>query len=116
MSEPSDGAEKTWPWTLETSGNPTRRSGDARSRLGEMFVSDLMESWAARGRTAIANLSEKKPDVYLRLVASVGLTAEKSKTGDFDDVGDEELAALIVAARAALKTADGGRGSGGGED
>lgn len=111
MSDTEDG-RKPWHWKPGQSGNPKGRPRGARNKLSEAFIADLLESWMAQGKKAIADVIDKKPDVYLRVVASLVPKQVKLKTGDFDDLGDTELAALIVAARTALHAAEsGGSGS-----
>ena len=70
--------------------------------LGEAFITELCRSWETHGQAALAHVASQKPDIYLKLVASF-VSKDVEPSGAFDDVSDAELAALIVAARAALE-------------
>ena len=102
MSDSTDDTHKTWQWKPGQSGNPK----GSRYKLSEAFIADLCRSWKAHGKKVIAKVVDEKADVYLRLVASVVSKDLESKSGGFDDLADAELAALIVAARAALKASE----------
>jgi hypothetical protein len=91
-------------------GNPGRPKG-SRNRLGEAFIQALANDFDEHGVAAIATVREDRPHEYLKVVASLLPKQVEIKEGAFDGIGDEELSALIVAARAALGVADEG-GSG----
>ena len=113
MSDEAEASQTAAQWALgdgKTPGPPP-----SRERLGEEFLADLTRSWIAQGKKAIADVIEKKPDVYLRIVASVGLAPMKERADELDDLDDAELNALIVAARGALKACEPSGGAGDGE-
>ena len=113
MSDEADATRTPSQWALGKSKTPG--PPPSRERLGEAFLAELMDSWVAQGRKAIAEVIEKKPDVYLRIVASVGLAPMKERADELDDLDDAELNALIVAARGALKACEPSGGAGDGE-
>ena len=77
----------------------------ARSNtLGEAFLAELCRSWETHGKAAISDVAKKKPELYLKLVASFVSTDVEPTSDDFQDITDRELAALIMAARAALNS------------
>lgn len=92
------------------SGNPKGRPKGARNRLGEAFVAALATDFDEHGIAAIAKVRAERPHEYLKVVASLLPKQVEIKEGAFDGVGDEEIAALIVAAREALVAVEGGRG------
>jgi hypothetical protein len=84
------------------------------SKLGEAFIAELCRSWETHGKGAIAKVAEKKPEIYLKLVASFVSTEAGPTSDEFEDIADGELAALIMAARAALNARE--RSGGPGDD
>jgi Family of unknown function (DUF5681) len=71
-------AEKTAPKQLEPfcfkpgqSGNPKGRPKGARNRLGTQFLEALEADFYQFGPQAIALVREKKPEVYMRVVADL---------------------------------------------
>jgi hypothetical protein len=51
--------------------NPDGRPKGSRHKLDELFVKALYEDFKTGGVTAIQKCREEKPDVYLKVVASV---------------------------------------------
>lgn len=96
------------------SGNPNGRPKGSRNRLGEAFLQALASDFDQHGVETIEKVRTEKPHEYLKVVASLLPKQVEIKEGAFDGVGDEELAALIVAAREALGVAEGG-GAGAGD-
>lgn len=98
------------------SGNPAGRPKGSRNKLGEAFIHDLHEDWKQHGPAVIQTVRAEKPDAYLKVIASILPKQVEIKEGAFDGIGDEELAALIAAARNALGVGEGGRGGEGDAD
>lgn len=53
------------------SGNPAGRPKGARSKLGEAFLQKLLEDFEQHGTIAIETTRAKKPDQYLKVIASI---------------------------------------------
>jgi hypothetical protein len=53
------------------SGNPAGRPKGARSKLGEAFLVEMLADFEEHGRDAIKTVRDKKPDQYLKVVASI---------------------------------------------
>ena len=53
------------------SGNPAGRPKGARNKLGERFLNELERDFREYGASAIAEVRETKPDVYLKVVAQI---------------------------------------------
>lgn len=87
-------------------GNPGRPKG-SRNKLGEQFVRALQKDFEAHGEQVIETVRMEKPDQYLKVVASLLPKQVEIKEGAFDGVSDEQLAALVAAARSALGFAEG---------
>lgn len=88
-------------------GNPGRPKG-SRNKLGEAFVQALHDSFQEHGPETIEKVRVEKPHEYLKVVASLLPKQIEVKESAFDGVSDEELAALVAAARSALGVADEG--------
>src|SRR5262245_387314 len=53
------------------SGNPKGRPRGSRNKLGEDFIAELQAHWEEHGRDAIDKVFEARPDIYLKVVASI---------------------------------------------
>lgn len=73
------------------SGNPSGRPKGARSKLGEAFLSDMLEDWEKNGADAIIKVRTDKPDAYLKVVASILPKDLNVNVNKFEDLTDEEL-------------------------
>ena len=106
------------PWQPGHSGNPAGRPLGSRSKLSEKFLCDLHAHWEQHGTTVLERVSQERPDVFLRVMASV-LPKELHFTGAnmFDGVTDEELRAYIESLRDKRPAGDGaGSSAPSGED
>jgi hypothetical protein len=101
MSDARDELLERWLVSPGLSGSPPAPKAPSSS-LGEAFVAELARSWEVHGKSAIEQVANLKPEIYLRLVASF-VSQDVEPSGASNDINDAELAALIVAARAALK-------------
>src|SRR5262249_18843230 len=83
-------------WQPGHSGNPAGRPLGSRSKLSEKFLCDPHAHWEQHGTSVLERVSQERPDVFLRVMASV-LPKELHFTGAnvFDGVTDEELRAYI---------------------
>ena len=59
------------PWQPGQSGNPKGRPKGARNRLGTQFLEALEADFNQFGPQAIALVREKKPEVYIKVVADL---------------------------------------------
>jgi hypothetical protein len=73
-------------------GGPGRPKG-ARNKLGESFIADVFADWTAHGAGVLAEVREKSPAIYLRVVASLvpRHLAIQTIGDEFDDMTTEEL-------------------------
>ena len=74
------------PFKPGQSGNPAGRPKGARSKLGEDFLKALQQDFEQNGAAVIAEVREKKPDQYLKVIASI-LPKEI-------DIGENTMSAL----------------------
>lgn len=96
------------PFKPGESGNPLGRPKGSRNALAEAFIKDVYAKWQEKGATAITDMIAADPGAFVRVVAGI-LPKEMVIKDELSDVSDEELAALVAAARQAL----GDRGEGG---
>lgn len=75
------------------SGNPAGRPKGARNKLGEAFIEAMAADFEAHGVAAIQKTREEKPDVYVRVIAS--LLPREFKIETTSDLTDEQLDARI---------------------
>lgn len=73
------------------SGNPKGRPKGARSKLGEAFLSDMYASWTEHGAVALEKVRLEKPEIYIKVVASI-LPKELNINNDvLGDMTNDEL-------------------------
>jgi hypothetical protein len=88
-------------------GNPGRPKG-SRNKLGEAFITALHDDFQEHGVAVIAKVRDERPHEYLKVVASLLPKQVEIKETAFDGIPDEQLAAIVAAARDALGVRDGG--------
>jgi hypothetical protein len=98
--------EKSGRFLPGNSGFSGRPKG-SRNKLGEAFISALHDDFAQHGPRVIEAVRTEKPDQYLKVVASILPKQLEIKTDAFEGMTDDELAALVAAARSALGVAEG---------
>lgn len=110
MSDASDNAEKTQVGRPFEPGNKLGkgRPKGSRNKLGEVFITALQADFEEHGVRVIETVRTERPHEYLKVVASLLPKQVEIKEGAFDGLSDEELSALVVAARSALGAVDGG--------
>jgi hypothetical protein len=96
------------PFQPGQSGNPAGRPKGSRNKLGEAFVAALHDDFTKNGIAAIERVRTEDPAAYVRVIASILPRQVEIKEGAFDGVSDDELAALVAAARSALGVSEGG--------
>jgi len=85
----------------EWTGNAAGRPKGSRNALGEAFIKDMYAKWQERGSEAITEMINNDPGAFVRVVAGI-LPKELVVKDELSEVSDEELAALVAAAREAL--------------
>jgi hypothetical protein len=59
------------PFKPGQSGNPAGRPKGARSKLGTLFLEQMLEDFTTHGAKVIEDVRNEKPDQYLKVVASI---------------------------------------------
>ena len=78
-------------WKKGQSGNPAGRKKGSRNKLAEAFLADMLEDWEANGSDAIKVVRRKKPDAYLKVVASILPKQMDVNVNNFEELTDEQL-------------------------
>jgi hypothetical protein len=77
------------------SGNPKRRPKGSRHKLSEAALRDLRADFEVGGAEAIERCRRERPDVYLRVIASLLPKQVTEKVDPFEEWTAEELDQLI---------------------
>lgn len=107
-AKPSPAQDEKGRFVAGNSGNGGRAKG-SRNKLSEAFTAALHDDFVANGPEVIERVRTDDPSAYLRVIASIVPKQLEIKESAFDGVDDEQLAALVAAARAALGVSEGGR-------
>lgn len=97
------------PFEPGNNANPNGRPKGSRNKLSEAFTAALHDDFLANGVEAIEKVRTDDPAAYLRVIASIVPKQIEVKEGAFDGIDDEQLAALVAAARSALGVSESGR-------
>lgn len=100
------------------SGNPAGRPKGSRNRLGEAFVEALHDDFQQHGVEAIQTVREKKPDQYLKVIASIMPKDLNINVNQLGEMSDDELVERIRSLDATIRpflAAQGADGAGGGD-
>ena len=90
---------------LTGNNGSTGRPKGSRNKLGEAFLEAMHADFEQHGVKAIETVHIEKPDQYLKVIASILPKQMDLNVNVLDDVPDDELAALVNAARAAIQDA-----------
>ena len=97
------------------SGNGGRPKG-SRNKLGESFVADMLADWEEHGVQVIQTVRSEKPEVYLKVVASILPKDLNVNVNQAENMTDGELIERLRVLRAAIGDfipSEGDGGSGG---
>lgn len=83
-------------------GNPGRPKG-SRNKLGEAFLDDMYADWQENGIAVIQAVRTDKPDVYLKVVASILPKDVNLNVNTMDELTDEQLIERIRALDATIR-------------
>ena len=107
-------------WQPGQSGNPKGRPIGSRNKLNEKFILALHDDFAKHGPAVIEKVRETRPEIYLKVIASILPRELHFRTANaFDGISDEELnqslesIRRVLASRAPIGDAKGGPAPGG---
>src|SRR5258707_2327793 len=100
MARPKPSAPQ---WQPGQSGNPKGRPIGSRNKLNEKFILALHDDFAKHGPAVIAEVREKRPETYLKVIASILPRELHFKSASaFDGISDEELDHTLESIRRVL--------------
>jgi len=88
-----------------TAAGPGRPKG-SRNKLGEEFLSKLHADFVEHGAAVIQEVRTEKPDVYLKVVASILPTQMEVKIDPIEEMSDADLDRYIKQLAAAVARYD----------
>lgn len=98
-------------WKPGQSGNPKGRPQNAKQKLSDSFLADMLAAWEAKGKDAIDRVIEKRPHEFIKAVAAIVPKDIHVKTSTVQELSDDELIAALAALRSAVTLAGAGSGS-----
>lgn len=81
------------------------RHKGSRNKLGEAFLSDLLDHWSENGKQAIADCLAESPVQYVKVVASTLPRELNVKVSELDELTDDQLARQLAHITAQLAAA-----------
>jgi hypothetical protein len=92
--------------------NPRGRPKGSKHKLSEAFIAEMCRDFEVHGAEVIAKVREDKPDVYLRVVASLlPKDVNVSTPNLLENLSDEELTATLEVVRRIIAGDDDDPGS-----
>ena len=90
-------------WQPGQSGNPAGRPVGNRNKLNEKFILALHDDFVQHGANVIEQVRKEKPDIYLKVIASILPRELHVKDGSlFDGMSNEQLDEILGSVRAVL--------------
>lgn len=103
MSEPEKaGRNQDGTFAKGVSGNPAGKPKGSRHKLGEAFLSAMHDDFVEHGVSAIETVRTKRPDQYLKVIASMLPKELNLNVNDAESMTDDELIARIRELDAAI--------------
>jgi Family of unknown function (DUF5681) len=84
-------------WRPGQSGNLAGRPKGSKNKLSEDFIGALYVDFQDHGAAAIAACRAEKPDVYVRVIASLLPKDVNLTTRNLDDLSDDQLMRKLAA-------------------
>lgn len=91
------------PFQPGLSGNPKGRPKGSRNKLGEDFLTDLLEVWGARGKECIEATATNHPEKLVSIVAGILPKELNVKTNPLEQMSDVDLERAIAEVKLYLR-------------
>jgi hypothetical protein len=84
----------------EWTGNKAGRPKGSRNKINEEFLAALCEDFELHGKEVIVKVREERPDVYLKVVASLQPKEIDVRERTIEDLSDQEIFEALAEIRA----------------
>ena len=111
MDEPPQKDETTGRFVTGNSGGG--RPKGSRNKLAEAFITDMQADWEANGASVIETVRSERPDVYLKVVASILPRDLNVNINPLEEADDAELVQRLRDLEGIIRPFLGLEGSGG---
>lgn len=91
--------------------NPKGRAKGSRNKLGEDFLTDLLEVWGDKGKACIEATARHHPEKLVSIVAGILPKELNVNTNAAEELSDDDLAAGIASLRAIIAAQQAREGS-----
>jgi len=91
--------------------NPKGRAKGSRNKLGEDFLTDLLEVWGEKGKACIEATAANHPEKLVSIVAGILPKELNVNTNAAEELSDDDLAAGIASLRAIIAAQQAREGS-----
>ena len=91
--------------------NPKGRAKGSRNKLGEDFLTDLLEVWGEKGKQCIEATAANHPEKLVSIVAGILPKELNVNTNAAEELSDDDLAAGIASLRAIIAAQQAREGS-----
>lgn len=98
-------------WAPGTTPNPKGRPKGSRNKLGEDFLSDMLEVWREKGKECIEATARDHPEKLVSIVAGILPKELNVNTNAAEELSDDDLAAGIASLRAIIAAQQAREGS-----
>jgi hypothetical protein len=95
---------KPFQWKAGQSGNPKGRPANAKQKLSDSFLADMLAAWQEKGKDAIDRVIAERPHEFIKAVGAIVPKDINVKTSVMDDLTDDDVASLLIAVRSAILT------------
>lgn len=88
-------------WKPGQSGNPKGRPKNAKQKLSDTFLADMLEAWERDGKSAIERVIKDRPHEFIKSVAAIVPKDVNIRTEVVQELTDDELISALAALRSA---------------
>jgi len=99
-------------WKPGQSGNPKGRPQNAKQKLSDSFLADMLAAWEAKGKEAIDRVIAERPHEFIKAVGAIVPKDINVKTSALDELSDDDLASMLAAVRSTIAASVGADASG----